>query len=105
MTTNDVINMIRANYNNLDSLAQIASAVECMQEKIMDEMTYPQSQHDAIFTHKVKVFRIGGGVEYIKCVSEEDAKVARKQRVAQGGVNCILIGTCKQIDEMDAMFV
>jgi len=91
MTTNDLINMIRANYKNSDSLAQIASAVECMQEEL--------SQHDPdeIFTHEVKTYLIGGGVEHIKCVSLEDAKVARRKRVAQGGVVLALVGTREKI--------
>ena len=34
MTTNDLINLIRENHMNADCLAQIASAVECMQEEL-----------------------------------------------------------------------
>ena len=91
MTTNDLINMIRANYKNSDSLAQIASAVECMQEELS------QRDPDEIFTHEVKTYLVGGGVEYIKCVSLEDAKVARRKRVAQGGVVLALVGTREKI--------
>ena len=99
MTTNDLINMIRANYKNLDSLAQIATAVECMQEELADlarrkKLTYDL---DAIFTHKVKVFLVGGDVDYIRCVSLEDAKVARRKRIAQGGVVLALVGTSEEM--------
>ncbi len=34
MTTNDLISLIRENHMNADCLAQIASAVECMQEEL-----------------------------------------------------------------------
>ena len=37
MTTNELIELIRANHNNLDDLAQIASAVEAMQEALHDD--------------------------------------------------------------------
>ena len=99
MTTNDLINMIRANYKNLDSLAQIATAVECMQEELADLAGRKKLTNDldAIFTHKVKVFLVGGDVDYIRCVSLEDAKVARRKRVAQGGVVLALVGTSEEM--------
>lgn len=58
---------------------------------------------DTHISHLVKVFRIGGGIDYIRCVSEEDAKIARKERVKQGDVKCALIGTCEEINSLDAM--
>ena len=36
MNTNDLISLIIKNHCNADSLAQIASAVECLQEQLAD---------------------------------------------------------------------
>ena len=45
MTTNELIELIRANHMNADCLAQIASAVECMQDELMPEVTF-EGSHD-----------------------------------------------------------
>jgi len=37
MTTNELIDLIRANHMNADCLAQIAQAVECMQEELAEQ--------------------------------------------------------------------
>jgi hypothetical protein len=55
-------------------------------------------------SHTVKVFRTEGGVEYIPCISMEDAKVARKERIAQGGVVCALVGTVEDFVKIDELF-
>jgi len=99
MTTNDIINIIRNAHLNADCLAQIASAVECMRESVA-----PEADADRIFTHRVKVFCNGGGVEYIKCVSHQDAQVARSKRITKGGVKLALIGTSADMAELTKTF-
>jgi len=102
VNTNDLISLIIKNHCNADSLAQIASAVECLQEQLADMAAAKElmEQH----THVVKIFCKGGIIERIRCASMEEAQVARKERVAKGGVNCAIVGTCEQIAELDMMF-
>jgi hypothetical protein len=100
MNTNDLISLIIKNHCNADSLAQIASAVECLQEQLADVAVAKALMKEYI----VKVFRMGGGVEYIKCLDLEDAKVTRKERIAQGGVKLALIATSEEIAELSKTF-
>jgi len=57
-----------------------------------------------IITHCVKVYRLDGGTERIPCLSEQEAKEIRRERIAQGGVKLALIGTLEEIIELDKMF-
>jgi hypothetical protein len=106
MTTNDLISLIIKNHMNADCLAQIANAVECLQEQLIavEEAREQIRKADQMFTYRVKVFRTDGGVDYIKCVSYEDAQVARALRFKEGGVKCAVIGTREDMVELSNMF-
>lgn len=101
MTTNDLISLIIKNHMNADCLAQIASAVECLQEQLADV----EAVRESVLTHRVKVYPTDGGkVEYIKCVSLEDAEFVRRRRIQEGGVKLALIGTREEMAELSKMF-
>lgn len=57
-----------------------------------------------VITHCVKVYRQDGGTERIPCLSEQEAKEIRRERIAQGGVKLALIGTLEEINNLDKMF-